>query len=390
MLYVFVFSLNYEMMDLFGLGIPYLTTKITISVLLLASMIDGSEYFSIARWKEYTFPLLAYFVLLASVNIMNTGDGNTPWFELEFFLNILIFIVMLNYSSHEPQILLRSLVVFAISGMVLTLLFYLGLGTSSPLEGRFAMFGGNANDAGLKVCIALLILVVIIWDNPLQMSGKRYGLLIAVPFMLGFLVATGSRVGFLSFVSGVFVFLYLRFSGRKTRKVPLVLGAFAAGIVIWWFALRDSFLFQRLIATAESGDVSARDMLWTTIMDISGENVLWGIGKTGYMQKIDLLFKGFVSPHNVLLEILIYTGVVGIIVFGVFLYRVLRTAYQHVDRGTRSLPLMMSMPLLGTILSGQLLEHKLYWFLMAFIVSRWQIDKQWQRKGVHNVLDSAR
>jgi O-antigen ligase len=100
-------------------------------------------------------------------------------------------------------------------------------------------------------------------------------------------------------------------------------------------------------------------------MPIIEKNYLFGIGETGYALKI-----GEMSPHNVFLEVLCYSGIIGLIIFTWFIIKVIRSAYLARKNVGLILPFLLLIPNLGLLLAGQLLYSKIGWVIFSYIFAR--------------------
>ena len=128
---------------------------------------------------------------------------------------------------------------------------------------------------------------------------------------------------------------------------------------------------DRLTDTINDGDLANRDLIWLELFDVIINHVYFGIGRTGFAG----LF-GDASAHNVVIEVLCYTGVVGLLIFLVFIFRLIRTAYKSNKQKGDLLPIVLLIPFLGILLSGQILEHKYIWIVIAYIASGSQKEKK--------------
>lgn len=367
--YAFIFSLNFEQLDLFNLKIDYLASKITISILLFIAIFNYKTNFSLKHFTKYTTPLLIYFGILTIISYFNKSTDYSTFVDFPFFLNILIFLILINFSTKKTDILLKGLFVFALSTIILTLLYFFGIAVTETLDGRFALFGINQNLLGLSICISLFTLLSILYENKLQLGRFKYLLIFLFPFMFILMIKTGSRVAFISFIIGLFAFLYLNKSIKKIKKLGIILITLILFIIIWAAFLQNSLILERLSSSIKQGDLSSRDMIWVTIFDIVSNNFLWGVGKTGYAKEVYYLMGGVASPHNVLIEVLCYTGILGLSVFLIFLFRIVRNTFKRIKFTGELLPVVLLIPILGMILSGQIFDTKIVWVIFAYVIS---------------------
>lgn len=378
---LFVFSINFENIDLFNLGVNFLATKLTICLLLLTSILNARSLYSFKYYKTYIYPLVTYFVLLTVISFINR-TGTVPSFDMALFLNILIFIILINYSSRQPDILLKGLVVFAISTFISAIAASIGLGVteaSAALEGRTAVFGMNHNMLGLNAVISLFIIISVVVEKKLIKGQSRYLLLLFLPFILNLMVETGSRVALISFFLGIAVAIFFKKPYITLKKVMLVIGAVFVFALLWQVYLKNTLVAERLFNSIKEGDLSGRDLIWIPVSDIISNNYLWGVGKTGYARDIAgymYLFTitpenitGVMSPHNVFIEVVCYTGILGLSFFLIFFYRVSRNAIKRIHLFGEYLPITLIIPILGLMLSGQIFDQKIVWVLLAYIAT---------------------
>ena len=369
-LYLFFFSLNYETLNTFGLGIDFLVTKITVSLLILFSLLNFKSSFSLHEYSKYLYPICIYFVLQVIISFLNRTSSFNHFFNVAQFLDLLILIILANYVSFEPDILLKGLFVFSLSTILISILYFIEPETQRMTAGKFIMirsniFGGNSNDIGIKLCMSLFILISLIFENKLVMGKNRYLLLIFFPFLLKFLIDTGSRVAFIAFILGISVMfvIFIKRLGLNKKLNLLILGSFLA-LCAYLFFLKNDTIIKRLHDAFYKGDLSDRGQIWSHVVHIISRNLFFGVGETGLAQRM-----AGVSPHNVFLEVLACTGIVGFLIFFIFFCRILFAAFRKYRFNNELLPLVLFIPVLGAVLSGQIFEEKIYWVIFAFIIS---------------------
>jgi O-antigen ligase len=363
--FLFIFSLNFAQMNFLNLGIDFLLTKITFSLFFFISILNIKSSYSFKQVPKYLHLIFLYFALLTIIGLINITASSYAFFDFPFFINLLTFIIFLNYSRTNYNILLKALFVFALSTFVLSILNLLGFAVSEELQGRFSVFGINMNILGISACISLLVIISIVFENRLNLGKKRFLLLLLLPFLLGLMISTGSRVSFISFVLSIFIFLYYNKYLGSLKKGLLVFIVATFFILFWIFFLKNSTVVSRLFDSVDNGDLSSRDEIWFNLFEIISNNYIFGVGKTGYA-----LIAGESSPHNVLIEVLCYSGIIGLSIFLVFFFRIVGNAYRRMRFENELLPLALIIPISGMIMSGQIFDQKIVWLIFAYIVSR--------------------
>jgi O-antigen ligase len=234
---------------------------------------------------------------------------------------------------------------------------------------RSTIFGGNANDIGLRLSMAVFILMSLLFENKLKFGKFRYLLLIFFPFLLKFMFNTGSRVAFISFFLGVSIMfvVYIKSMGFTKKVNLLILGSFLM-LLATVILFENDTIIRRLYIAFFKGDISGHDQIWSNVISIISKNLFIGVGETGLAQRM-----GGVSPHNVFLEVLACTGIVGFLIFFIFFCRILIGAYEKFKYQNELLPFVLFIPVIGAVLSGQIFEQKIYWVVFAFIISSSEI-----------------
>jgi len=190
-----------------------------------------------------------------------------------------------------------------------------------------------------------------------------------VPTLLIFMFATGSRTAFIGFIFSLGLILY-NYSGISlTKKMLLSFFTITIFILIWFAFLKNTMVAGRLFTSINEGDLSSRDLIWLAAFEIIIDNYLFGVGKTGYSEKILSIFGDIPSPHNVFVEVVCYTGILGLIVFLLFILRVVAKVRFINKIKKDSLPLVVLIAVILNLLSGQLFDAKFMWAFLAFIIS---------------------
>jgi len=369
LLYLYVFSINFDMLDPFNTGTNFLITKITVVLYLGSTLFNYSSFYSVKNIKKYVYPVFALFILLTYMSFTNQNPGYTAFFNVPMFLDMLILLTVLNHAKREPQLLLKCLFAFVLGSITLTLLYLFGIKTGFGLEKRVTIFGNNLNEIGLKLCISILILISIIQENKLKLGELRFLLYITFPFLFLFLVGTASRVAFISLFFGVIFYYLLQKQFFSVNKIFTMLTLALVLFPVWQFVLSNSFLAERLGDSISKGDLSYRDTIWEAALSLIPGNLIWGQGETGYLRSITLLFGFPSSPHNIFIEILCYTGIVGLILFLIFFIRIIGCIKRSYKDDKELLPVIMIFPVLGMMLSGQIIGAKIVWVLFAYMIS---------------------
>lgn len=186
--------------------------------------------------------------------------------------------------------------------------------------------------------------------------------------MLKLMAESGSRVAFISFIMMFSIGTLLLETKRSWYKlIVLLLSGFLFAFMIQ-FILSSEILMNRLLKSAEVGDLAGRNIIWEKLMPLIKENPFFGVGRTGYAEYTQKVFLEAKSPHNVIIEVLCYTGIIGLIFYMLFIIRSLIFSYKAYNIKHIILPILLFIPILGYLLSGQLLTNKIGWLIVSFSI----------------------
>jgi O-antigen ligase len=367
-LYLFLFSINFEVWDPFNTLGYFSISKLTGFIYLLA-MIPRIIFFNTNKeFKKILRPLWLFYGLLTLVSILNINSYFSNFFDFTLFQNIILFWILINHEQKDPQVLEKGMLSFAFGSIVLALLFNAKIGIEYNSVGRVSIFGDNQNNTGIRTSISMVILILSVVQNRLQISNKRYLLLLPIPLMLKLIFESGSRVSIIAFLLAFMTGVFLFKTKRPLGKIMVLVCGLIALLCIWQFLVQDEVIRLRLIQSIKEGDISERDVIWKNLLPLIKSNPIIGVGKTGYSYFSQSTFSSVESPHNVILELLCYTGIIGLIIFLIFLYRIFLISFQNFKTSGLLLPLLLFYPIMGMIVSSHILEVKIGWVIFAYIV----------------------
>lgn len=360
----YFFSINFQELQLFNLGFLSIAKIIAFLYLLfiipsLNNILRSNKIFSLL------IPIVSYFVYLFLINIININENSFAIFDLTLFINIILFWISAAHFSRDFSVANKAILCLTLGSVLLACFYYLGIGTELDEMGRVSMFGDNSNFVGIKMAIAINTILFLVIQNSLHFNWLRYLLLLPIPVMLKLLIDTGSRVSFVSLILMILLGFY--FVKKNGILIKILLLFILSGLILYMynFLIENEFLLLRLFSSIEDKDLAGRDVIYDELLQVVKNNFVFGIGQTGYFKNF-----GIGSPHNVLLEILCYSGIIGLSTYLLFLYNILATALKSISIEGDILPLILLVPLLGLILSGQILTLKLGWCIFSYIASR--------------------
>ena len=363
-IYLFAFSLNFETVNLFNLDIDYLASKITFVICLFFSLINLNNLKSTVKYLFFLWPLLIFFIDLTIVSFINRAGSTASFFYFPLFLDLAVVFLLLSAIKRNPDSLFGALIGFSVGTIFLAILFFLNIEVETTADDRQTIFKLNQNILGLYTCISLLTFLYVLLKKEVRSIIVKFLLIGAISILLLLQLKTGSRVAFFSLVVAIPFFLFVNNNLTALKNILITFVLSMIGTFIWFFFLANSVIGGRLSASLIDGDLSNRDLIWISIFDIIVNNYWFGIGVTGYERII-----GTLSPHNVIIEVLCYSGVFGLLLFVIFVFNIGKSAYKNFNKEGNVLPLALFIPTIGLILSGQIFEQRIVWIIFAYQIA---------------------
>lgn len=363
---LFFASLNFEMFSPFVENMSI--SKIAVFLYILGTFLTPLS--SVFDTSGIRGVLATFFIMGAFMVLSSLLNGCHRVFDITLFLNMMMFWLLLNHYRRDPRIFEAGLLWFALSAALVGILFMFGIGVSiGEYNERYTIFNDNQNTVGIKMAISILFLINYTlhhtFDKPIY---KPWLLALTIPMFI-VLFATASRTATLIVAAGVVLFVFLRPSKSNWyRFIWLVIGAFVIYLGIKLIG-KQELLMSRIIQTTKEGSMAQRDVIWAMYWDLIKSNPIFGVGFTGGENVAMQVFGKLRSPHNVFIEVALYSGIMGFIPFLCFIYALYRDAFNYFKVERNLSPLLMSIGLAGMLLAGQALNVKLFWTMAAFAIS---------------------
>lgn len=368
LLYLMLFSVN------FGMWAPFSDNTVMsvvrfIGFFYIASVLlmPGGFFVLPRKLRPIYIPLVLFLLFLTLMSILNINTVSSRWFNAGMFQWTLMLLILANHERMRPLVLTRGMLVFAAGAVLMALMAWFDVGTETTREGRKSIFGENENDIGIRMSIGTIIILYHVISNPLRFGRWRLLLLATVVPMMVLLVSTGSRVGLIAVLGMLLALVFtIRVRNGILRIFYMALAAGILGTAIYYAATSD-MMTSRLEATIEEGSMSGRQKIWGSLLPLIHDNPVIGVGETGYAEYSRKVFGELKSPHNVFLELMCYTGIVGTLLYLTFFFSLLRGAVVTFRRSGNFLPLLLFIPLMGVMLSAQAINVKTVWCVYAYI-----------------------
>lgn len=196
-------------------------------------------------------------------------------------------------------------------------------GTDNGAQGYTAALNGHYSTNGTLVAFGTLCAMTIYFYTNNKKEKKRMTLLILIGIVSVLLTQKRAHILFLAFT---FIIIYIIANLKKgsiITMVKLLLLCFAAWIAIEIIVNYVPVLgkvFERFQTVGEDAQTLTRFTMWEYAINLFSDNKFLGIGWGGYRYQFSTLdmFEGAANAHNIYLQLLAETGIVGFIVFIIF------------------------------------------------------------------------
>lgn len=363
-LYIFIFSINFEVFDLLGSESGFSVGKLT-GLLYFFVLIFSRIRFSLKCVTGLVYLLIAFVFLLAISSVLNLNYLSSKIIDFSLLQNIILFFALLVHEKNDSGVLMKSLNAFVLGCIFFSILFMFNVGVAYE-GGRLTVFGDNSNAIGLRMAISVGFILYNVFVLNATILFKRIFLLVLVPILVFVMLETGSRKSFISLVFIVLFMVLMYFSLSPSRNfLKTIMYSFFGFIFLMLFFKSNQLLLDRLISSRDDG-LGGREDIWLTYIPKIWESPVIGYGFSGF-EELSLNMFGFImNPHNVIVEVLLYGGGLALAVYIIFHYYVLLGGFQMYIKKKDFLGLILLIPYFSAFFGGQTLFTKLMWFILAF------------------------
>ena len=335
---------------------------------LLNTVFKVGTYFG-----KYIYLPFYYFVFLTIINFLYYDGGDTPIVNATLFQCFLLFIFLLAHANKDANAMPICLYGIAFGCIFQSILAIMGVGVEiNPENMRLELFEMNPNSTGIMMCIGfIIILSEFVMRDCLHLGIWRFCFLFTAIPISATIILTASRTAVVLFVAAVIVVLFFNPVKNKIVKSTIfVIGAFALLLSAQKLMTDDNIMAARLEKSVESGDLSGRDVLWKDVTSAIMESPIWGYGETGYYGYVTKKVIGEdISPHNVFIEVMALSGMIGLSMWMIFWFRITWSAWYCYRKAKSLLPMLMLLPIMVCLFSGQFITVSWAYILYAYLIS---------------------
>jgi O-antigen ligase len=359
--YLFVLSIPFEMPHR---TIPVEIPTLTGAIFLLATVLNPSAAFR--RIPGAVLWFVVYLWTFGLSIVVNAGEHREEAQNL--FLLLLQLVLLLWTASNllrDPRVRRGAVLAFAFACSVRAGLQLLGIGATARAVWtggeRVTALGQNANLSAIILSAGLVTLL------SLKPRLLTWPLAVAVGVAI---LQTGSRGGLACAIAGV---LALMMHGRtvRGRVRNALVGVAAAGLLVFG-AFRSEMMRNRLEQAAD-GTLAGREQIYPALFAMISERPLlgWGAIENKYelAERINEQEKERRDAHNLVLELVSGTGVVGAVPFLLGLMLCIAAAWRARKGPLGVYPFAFLAAVLTGTISGTWIAAKVLWLALAFALA---------------------
>lgn len=333
--------------------------------------------FCLLRPKDFIRAILSKnFLYLSSIFIFFIlaqilyGYSNLfkPLFNFKFLLCSIFFVLLVEYFKKSPNMIHYCLLAFSFSSFLYSLfILFISPESYQIIKGQMVVFDENPNSTSSRLTIALLYIIYLFIQNPLNWGKKRFYLVLALPSLFTMIVMSGSRGSLLALLLGSYL-IFIFSNTRKSYKVILTTLSIFLSIFLFNYLLSSDDLANRWEKALE-GDTAGRTDIWEAVFKIVYNNPI-GVGETGYVENIIKLYGSYIDTHNIFLYILVCGGVLSLIIFLLFLFNIFINCLRCYLQDKELLPLIFLLIMLFIAAkTGGVITFLLFWFILSIVGS---------------------
>jgi O-antigen ligase len=369
-LYLLVASIPFEYPER---TIPLEIPTLTGAVFLLATLFHPQRCYGTMPAATLWFGV---YLLAFLVSTFIAGDHASDAL-LEFIVVLQGVLIMLAAGNlmRDSRVATGAMLTLVAACVIRASLPLLGLGrtTSSVWTGgeRVSALGQNANSAAMILAAGMVVLVGLAYGRQRRTPWSLVcaGVLAAV---IGYAVLeTGSRGGLVALLGGVLV-IALAAESTRARIRNAVIGAVAISLLVFG-ALQLPVMKNRWEDSMRTGNMAGREQLYPALGNMFLEKPVFGWGPVTNQHELAVRIgereRSARAAHNIVLELLTATGLIGTVPFLLGGWLCLRHAWQA-RRGEHGvLPVALFGSVFLSNMSGDWIAGKLIWIMLALAVA---------------------
>jgi O-antigen ligase len=373
-LYLLVASIPFEYPER---SIPLEIPTLTGAIFLFGTLLHPQRCYGRLPAPVLWFGVYLLAFLLSTVAGGEHGAEAVSEF-IVVFQGVLVLLAAGNLMQ-EPRAARGAMIAFVAACAVRASLPFLGFARTSNAVWtggeRVSALGQNANSAAMILAAGMVALIGLAFGRQ-RKTLVRLLLASALGTLIGFAVLeTGSRGGLLALLGGVLVF-GLAADTLRVRVRNALIGTLAISLLVLG-AMHLPVMKNRWEDSMRTGNMAGREQLYPALWTMFLEKPVlgWGPVTNTYelASRIGERERPARAAHNIVLELLTATGLVGAFPFLIAAGLCVRDAWRARRGAYGVLPFALCCSVFLSNMSGDWIASKLIWVVLAFAYAslRW-------------------
>ncbi len=344
----------------------------SLILLVIIGLLTGDLFKAIFKYKSDFWILLCLILTLSLSSILyenNIGDIN---FNFKLLVLVNIYLLLKHILFKYPN--LKNVFIFSISissGLIAIIYtFLIKTKYSFYSSGRFFMLGENPNSYSTRFVIGTILTLYILISNKIKQKNK-FWLVLFLPFLLIQIYISGSRGSIVMLILGLLLLFFnvkMTFNKKLLSIFILILIIIIGSIFLPKIKNLDVSTKERLVETIKEKDTSGRTNIWGEAFELFLDKPLLGYGENGYFKEMETKYGEERDTHNLFLYLLCSGGLVGLLLFLVFIF----SSFKLIWKNRKIIPLEFSLYfslLFFVSKTGGVLTYIPLWCLLGFIAA---------------------
>ena len=329
------------------------------------------------NWRKFSLSFYLYFIWAASSIII---WANSPSYFAIFRLSMwmIITIIAALIIARNTALIPLLLKVYALSSFFLVYVAIKNFGQIEDIEfDRVDVKGVNQNLIATHFLISIIFIIFSYFRYDYSARTKTLLICLIIIFTLG-IIASGSRSALFVLLLSFFFILpkdTIRFSTIARTLLILCL----AGYFLMYTDNGFTRYLNRRIELAQTDKAANRLIIWKVAENMIEENIIIGVGYrnfpsefSAYLDKTKLEEeeryrigdRRYAGTHNAFLETWSELGLIGLLLFYGFQFRLTRKLYQNKSNESQ-LAFILLLGININALFGDLANWKFFWLIVS-------------------------
>jgi O-antigen ligase len=290
---------------------------------------------------------------------------------ISFGLNCVVLVLLADEFYRDPAGREKIMRLYVASMVMVAMMVTINLMTTSSQTGRLTIFGLNQNELAAALLIGYCWLSIEFMRTKWKLTGTQMALLLSASVVLNALISTGTRFALIAVIAVLLLLTISAFLDRSKVRNALIY-VFISGVFIAYKTTSFTPMQERLLQANLGNnltDLGGRIPLWRLAFDAFSEAPFVGLGYNGFEKFVLKHERFFGLPHNFPLEVAALAGVIGIIMVTVVVFILFWRIFVLGDPVNRADALIWSVAVLMIMLSLNITNLKMYWFLLAYFTT---------------------